>query len=77
MRMCPENKHISNICFQHRYRTYYSNYLLENLHVYSLDMFLKGRVSQDIGPSVSSVVCRRWKSGRKLKKITNVTCFLL
>ena len=34
-----ENHHFSHIFFQHGYLTYYSNYLLENLYVYSLDLF--------------------------------------
>ena len=39
--MCPEyeNSHFSHIFFEHRYLTYYSTYLLENLYVYSLDVY--------------------------------------
>ena len=41
MGMCAEseNHHFSHIFFQHGYLTYYSTYLLENLYVYSLDLF--------------------------------------
>ena len=47
MRRCPEyeNSHFSHICFQHRYLTYYSTYLLENMYVYSLDVSGVKRVS--------------------------------
>ena len=41
MQMCPEsvNHSFSHIFFQHGYLTYYSSYLLGNLHVYFLDLF--------------------------------------
>ena len=41
MGMCAEseNHHFSHIFFQHEYLTYHSTYLLENLYVYSLDLF--------------------------------------
>ena len=34
-----ENLHFSHIFFQHRCLTYYSTYVLENLYVYSLDVY--------------------------------------
>ena len=39
--MCAEseNHHFSHIFFQHGYLTYYSTYLIENLYVYSRDLF--------------------------------------
>ena len=39
--MCPEceNLHFSHIFFQQGYLTYYSTYVLENLYVYSLDVY--------------------------------------
>ena len=39
--MCPEyeNTHFSHIVFQHGSLTYYSTYLLDNLNVYSLDVY--------------------------------------
>ena len=41
MQICAEFEHnnFSHIFFQHGYLTYYSTYLLENLDVYSLDLF--------------------------------------
>ena len=41
MQKCAEseNHHFSHIFFQHGYLTCYSTYLLENLYVYSLDLF--------------------------------------
>ena len=41
MQRCAEseNHNFSHIFFQHGYLTYYSTYLLENLYVYSLDLF--------------------------------------
>ena len=41
MRMCPEyeNPHFSHIFLEHEYLTNYSTYLLENLYVYSLDIY--------------------------------------
>ena len=48
MRMYPEyeNSHFSHIFFQHGYLTYYSTYLIENLHVYSSDVYGGERVSK-------------------------------
>ena len=48
MQMCAEseNLHFSHVFFQHGYLTYYSTYLLENLYVYLLDLFLKLRKSK-------------------------------
>ena len=67
--MCAEseNHHFSRISFQHGYLTYY---MLENLYVYSLDLF-GGKVSQnlDIGLSFGFIVCRRWKLENKYKKL--------
>ena len=40
--MCAESENHNfshNIFCQHGYLTYYSTYLLENLYVYSLDLF--------------------------------------
>ena len=47
MRMCPEyeNPHFSHIFFEHGYLTYYSTYRLDNLYVYSLDVYGGKRVS--------------------------------
>ena len=48
MRMCPEceTPYFShNNIFQHGYLTYYSNYLLANLYVYSLAVSGGKRVS--------------------------------
>ena len=76
--MCPEyeNPDFSRIFFQHGYLTYYSTYLLENLYVYSLDVY-GGRVSQifDIGLSFCFIVCRRWKLGKKYKKSQKLPVF--
>ena len=46
--MCPEceNLHFSHIFFQHGYLTYYSTYELENLYVYSLDVYEGKHVSK-------------------------------
>ena len=46
--MCPkcENLHFSHIFFQHGYLTYYSTYELENLYVYSLDVYGVKHVSK-------------------------------
>ena len=39
--MCQEyeNPHFSLFFFQHEYLAYHSTYLLENLYVYSLDVY--------------------------------------
>ena len=77
--MCPEceNLHFSHIFFQHGYLTYCSTYVLENLYVYSLDVY-GGRVSQnfDIGLSFCFIVCRRWTLGKKYKKTQKLSVFL-
>ena len=41
MQMCAEseNHHFSHIFFLHGYLTYYSTYLLENVYVYSPNVF--------------------------------------
>ena len=75
--MCAEseNPHFSHIFFQHGYLTYYSTYLLENLYVYSLDLF-GGRVSHFLyGLSFIFIVCRRWKLEKKYKQIQKSPLF--
>ena len=46
--MCPEceNLYFSHIFFQHGYLTYNSTYVLENLYVYSLDVYEGKSVSK-------------------------------
>ena len=41
MRMCPEyeNPYFSHVFFEHGYLTYYGFYRLENVYVYSLDVY--------------------------------------
>ena len=72
--MCPEceNLHFSHIFFQHGYLTYYSTYVLENLYVYSLDVYGGKGVSKF---SFCFIVCRRWKLGKKYKKTQKLPVF--
>ena len=77
--MCPEyeNPHFSHIFFQpDRYLTYYITYLVENLYVYSLDVYGgKGVSNFDIGFSFCFIVFRRWKLEYKYKKSQKLPVF--
>ena len=78
MRMCPEyeNPHFSHIFFEHGYLTYYITYLLENVYVYSLEVYGGKHVSNfDIGFSFYFIESRRWKLETKNKKSQKLPVF--
>ena len=80
MRMCPdyENPHFSHIFFEHGYLTYYSTYLLENVYVYSLDVYGGKDVSFFyIGLSFYVIECRRWKLEKKYKNHKSYPFFVI